>query len=612
MEQRGGTDAERRLARARLEVRHARERLGEGGYGTWLRRRLELMEGLDRLSELLSGPANLPDRFDELEVVLAERVGLGREVVRDEDCRPWLAQALVEQARLLGVRRRRAEAVGPAREGVALFRALAAEEPDEYRRLLAAALENLANQLSPPATRAEALATVREALELRRVEDRVRPGPVSGNGLASALTDLGMLLDEAGAFTEAVPVLREAVLRYRTLDATRQADGEAYWAALSTYAQALRHAGAGEGVEAHVCRELMAAVHRRLAEQSPEGLAVVNALLADQGYTTDEDGGLRDLRPDRRAEDASQAPLQAPPQDAPQAPPQDTSRDASQAPWARIEELAVRAREQTAQRDFAGALATHREAVSYCRGLPQADPRAVLGLAGTLHDLGLLLGTIGRPAEAVPPLTEAVGLHRRLLPAAPGPIRPLLAGSLDTLGSRLASCGRHRDALAATAEAVELMRLVVDAPPGAHGPADARPGGEPDAAEATRELARMLNNLSIRHADLERHEDARTASREAVARYRGTSLPEDELSGLVHALANLALREARLEHTAPVPALLQEVLALLDRPVRFPPGVRLDGLADSLHWLAWYLKRHQHHREGRAAERAASALRRWR
>lgn len=604
MEQRGGTDTERQLAQARLEVRHAREQLGEGGYGTRLRRRLELMEGLDRLSGHLSGAAHLPDRFDELEVVLAERVGLGRQVLRDEDCRPWLAQALVEQARFLGVRRRRAEAVGPAREGVALFRALVAEKPDEYRRLLAAALENLANQLSPPATRAEALATVREALELRRVEERLRPGPVSGNGLASALADLGMLLDEAGAFTEAVPVLREAVLRYRTLDATRQADGEAYWAALSTFARALRHAGAGEGVEAHVCRELMAAVHRRLAEQSPEGLAVLNAALADQGYATDEDGSLRELRPDRHAEDASQVP--------PQAPPRDTSQDASQAPWARIEELARRAREQNARRDFAGALATHREAVSYCRGLPQADPRAVLGLAATLHDLGLLLGTIGRPAEAVPPLTEAVGLHRQLLPAAPRPIRPLLAGSLDTLGSRLASCGRHRDALAATAEAVELMRLVVDAPPGAHGPADTRPGGEPDAAEATRELARMLNNLSIRHADLERHEDARTASREAVARYRGTTLPEDELSGLVHALANLALREARLEHTAPVPALLQEVLALLDRPVRFPPGVRLDGLADSLHWLAWYLKRHQHRREGRAAERAASALRRWR
>ncbi|MFB7905942.1 tetratricopeptide repeat protein [Kitasatospora sp. NPDC056076] len=577
MEQRGGTDAERQLTQARLAVQRARERLREGGRATGeVRSRLqsELAAGLDQLTDLLSGPAELPRRLDELEAVLAERVALGRLVVREEDCRPWLAQALVEQARLLGVRQRRTEALAPTREGVALFRALVAEEPDEYRRLLAAALENLANQLSPSATRAEALATVREALELRRVEDRLRPGPVSGNGLASALADLGMLLDEAGAAAEAVPVLREAVVRYRTLDATRQAAVEEYWVALSTFAQVLRRTGAGEGAEAHVCRELMAAVHRRLTTENPEGLAAIDALLAGRGVVTAEDG-IRATQPG--------------------------PRDASPAPWPRIEELAHRAGEQSARGDVAGALATHREAVTYCRGLRQDDSRAVLGLAAALHDLGLFLGTIGRPAEAVQPLTEAIGLHRRLLQSSPGPIRPLLANSLDALGTRLGACGRHRDALAATAEAVEQMRLVVDAPPGP-------PLPDPDAP--ARELARILNNLSIRHADLERHEDAHTASRESVARYRGITVPEDELSGLVHALANLALREARLEHTAPVPALLQEVLALLDRPVRFPPGVRQDGLADSLHWLAWYLKRHQHRREGRAADRAASALRR--
>ncbi|WP_369185316.1 tetratricopeptide repeat protein [Streptomyces sp. Y1] len=587
MNQHEGTDLEGQLTRARMEVELCVERLrldGDVPRATRLRHQLELAEALDRLSELLSGPANLPARLDELEAVLAERVALGRLVVVDEDCRPWLAQALVEQARCLGVRGRRAEAVAPAREGVALFRALAAEEPDEYRRLLAAALENLANQLSPHATRAEAVETVREALELRRVEARVRPGPVSGNGLASALADLGILLGESGAFAGAVDVLREAVARYKALDAARQADGEAYWAALSVFAQALRQTGAGEGPEARECRALMATVHRRLAVESPAGLAAVNALLGSRGFTMDETGFHG---------------RSAPPE------------DASPAPWDRIEELARRAREQSTRGDLAGALATRREAVTYCRGLRQDDPRAVLGLAATLHDLGLLLGTVGRPAEAVAPLTEAIGLHRRLLRSFPAPIRPLLAGSLDALGSRLASCGRHRDAFAATAEAVQLMRLAVDAP------ADApRPGslsglhGGTDPAAQPRELARMLNNLSIRCADLERHEDARTASRESVARYRGAPPPVDELAGLAHALGNLALREARLEHTAPVPALVDEVLALLDGPLRTAPRAQLAGLADSLHWLAWYLKTRGHRRHGRAAARAAAALRR--
>ncbi|MGA5822620.1 hypothetical protein ACPC54_32760 [Kitasatospora sp. NPDC094028] len=588
MNQRDGTDTERQLTRARLDVELFAERLrldDDAPRATRLRYQLELAEGLDRLSELLSGSANMPARLDELEAVLAERVRLGRLVLVDQDCRPWLAQALVEQARCIGLRQRRTEAVAPAREGVALFRALTAEEPDEYRRLLAAALENLANQLSPQATRAEAVGTVREAVELRRVEARVRPGPRSENGLASALADLGMLLGETGAFAAAVDVLRESVGRYRALDGARQADDEGYWAALSTFAQVLRHTGAGEGAEARECRALMAAVHRRVAVESPEGLAAVNALLGDHGFAMAETG-LRDL-PAPRPEDA---------------PP---------APWARIEELAALASEQSARGDHAGALATRRDAVAHCRSLRQDDPRAVLGLAATLHDLGLLLGTIGRPAEAIAPLTEAIGLHRRLLRSYPGPIRPLLAGSLDALGSRLASCGRHREALAATTEAVELMRLAVDAPsdaplPGG-GPA---PGSGADPATRTRELARILNRLSIRYADLERHQDARTASRAAVSRYRSAPPPEDELSGLVHALANLALREARLEHTDPVPALVDEVLTLLGGPLRSAPGARLDGLADSLNWLAWYLRTHHHRRRARATSRAAAALRR--
>ena len=79
-----------------------------------------------------------------------------------------------------------------------------------------------------------------------------------------------------------------------------------------------------------------------------------------------------------------------------------------------------------------------------------------------------------------------------------------LARSLNNLSVRLADLGRREDALAAIQEAASICRELAAARPDAFRP----------------DLAASLNNLSVRLADLGRREDALAAIQEAAAIYR--------------------------------------------------------------------------------------------
>ncbi|RKE22346.1 tetratricopeptide repeat protein [Streptomyces sp. TLI_171] len=549
---------ERELAGLRERVRVVREQ-GEA-------RLPELVEALHRWCAALMGDRA---RAAELEAALVECVDAARRLARSRpEYLPGLAAALYRQSLVLGTQGGRSGALPVAGEAVGLYRELADEDGRVFGPPLAAALENLANQLAGVGARQEAVTVVREAVALRRrLADR-HPDAERAAELASALADLGIVLGEAGRHEEALGPAREAVVKYRALGGGQGPERVAYWAALLSLAQELEHTGRRQERDRLLVE--IGETRRRAARRNPELVAHLDAALQAGGYRVGATGLPERIGP-------------PPPRDAP---PADRPRG--------IAELTARGHAMAARGEVAGAVAAFREAAAAARKLPAEDVRARLTLAAVLHDLGLALGWAGRPAEAVPVLQESVWRYRALLASRGAPVRPLLAEALDTLGSRLAAVGRHREALAATREAVEVQE----------------PAAEwPEAEREVRELGRMLNNLSIRYADLERHPDARDASRRSVARYREVASEEpDHLSGLVHALANLALREARLEHTGPVPALVRETIGLIDRPVRFPPGSQRAQLAESLRWLAWYLRRHRERGTARLAERAAARL----
>jgi tetratricopeptide (TPR) repeat protein len=131
---------------------------------------------------------------------------------------PALATALSN----LGVRLREVgqhqEALGPAKEAVAIRRELAAKAPDAYRLDLASDLHNLANHLSEAGQRQEALGPANEAVSLYRdltakAPDAYRPA------LAMALNNLAVRLSEVGQHQEALTPAEEAAGQYRALAA---------------------------------------------------------------------------------------------------------------------------------------------------------------------------------------------------------------------------------------------------------------------------------------------------------------------------------------------------------------------------------------------------------
>ncbi|MFJ1791468.1 tetratricopeptide repeat protein [Kitasatospora griseola] len=548
------TERDRQLRAAVETARHQVRRDGDAALPA-------LVEALHRWCAPLLGD---PARAAELDAALAECVSAARQLVRDRpEYLPALAAALYRQSLTLGHRGERTRALLPAREALAHYRELAADDLRTFGPPTAAALENLANQLAGTGARAETVEVAREAVALRRRIAARHPGPERDLELASALADLGIALGEAGRHQEAVDVAHEAVAGYRAAGGGRGPDRVAYWAALLSLVEELEHTGRHHERD-RILAEL-ADTRRQAARQNPELVAHLDAALRARGYRLGPDG-----RPRREAGGVSDRPQPG----AAQEQQHRAVPDASHELPLRIAELTRHGHARADRGDPAGAVAAFRQALALARQLPTAGVRTRPTLAAVLHDLGLALGRDGRPAEAIGVLEESVRLHRAELAERGAPVAPLLAESLDTLGSRLAALGRHRAALAATREAVQLQEPVAD-----------RTGGERE----NRELARMLNNLSIRYADRRRHRAARDASRRSVARYRALPFAGPEhLTGLVHALTNLALREARLRNTGPVPALVREAVT----HIHLPRGHQRARLADSLHWLAWYLGRH--------------------
>lgn len=463
----------------------------------------ELGYALLRFGSLLAAET---DRNEESVRVFGEAAGLYRRLAETERAPhlAGLAVALQRQALGLGLLGRREEARAAAREAVGLWRCLAERGVEGSRAELAGALINLGNQLAETGRHHEALDRVTEAVEIRR--SLVDPVEGTGRGeLASALGDLGVKLGEMGRQDEALDVLRAAVATYRAMAdrgrrTTRSGAGETGTPqgpeersvgdllehAAVAFAAARALTGLGRTAEADPYFAEAAELRAEAGAREPAAVARLDALLADHGYRATGDGRIR--RDDASREGGSResgshgggshgggshgggshgSGSHAGGSRHREGTHHD--RDRLHRFFGRIDRLNTQAlaladagRPDLALAPLDEALTLSREAAA-----GRATP-ALVALARTLHNLGLVRAWAGRRAEALEAADEAVHLYRRLLSTVPETVRPLLADAADSLGSRLALLGRHRDAVAPATEAVALHRQLAEADPAAY------------------------------------------------------------------------------------------------------------------------------------------------
>ena len=194
------------------------------------------------------------------------------------------------------------------------------------------------------------------------------------------------------------------------------------------------------------------------------------------------------------------------------------------------------------------------------------EPDTASRLAGSLNNLSIRLGDLGRREDALAAIQEAADTYRELAAARPDAFRPDLAMSLNNLSLRLADLGRREEALAAIQEAADTYRELAAARPDAFRP----------------DLARSLTNLSIRLGELGRREKALAAIQEAVTirRELAAARPDAFRPALALSLTNLAAdlgelgrREEALAASAEAVGINRELAAA--RPDAFRPALAL-------------------------------------
>ncbi|KAF7967177.1 hypothetical protein HWV62_35630 [Athelia sp. TMB] len=171
-----------------------------------------------------------------------------------------------------------------------------------------------------------------------------------------------------------------------------------------------------------------------------------------------------------------------------------------------------------------------------------------------------------------------------------------LADSLSNLSVRLADLGRHEEALAANQEVMGLRRALAAERPAAFNAA----------------LAQSLNNLSVDLSDHGRHEEALAAIQESVGLRRALAAerPEAFNAALAESLNNLSNRlSAHGQHEEALAA-IQEAVGLHRALAAERPAAFNADLAQSLNNLSLRLSDHGRHEEALAAIQEAVKLHR--
>ncbi|MFE7560187.1 tetratricopeptide repeat protein [Kitasatospora sp. NPDC057500] len=109
---------------------------------------------------------------------------------------------------------------------------------------------------------------------------------------------------------------------------------------------------------------------------------------------------------------------------------------------------------------------------SHYRALVDANPDAYLPeLAAALNNLSVRLGDVGRRAEGLAAIEEAVDHYRTLVEANPDAHLPDLALALNNLSVDLGEVGRRTEGLTTAEEAIAIHRTLTDTNPDLFGPA---------------------------------------------------------------------------------------------------------------------------------------------
>ncbi|WP_454857499.1 tetratricopeptide repeat protein [Promicromonospora soli] len=202
------------------------------------------------------------------------------------------------------------------------------------------------------------------------------------------------------------------------------------------------------------------------------------------------------------------------------------------------------------------------------RILDLIDPTDTAGRSWVLHDIGMRLYRLGRHAQAINPMTEAVSARRALADMDPVRHEPQLAASLRYVGVVLSELGRVHDALPPTLEAVEIEQRLARSDRRNHLP----------------HLARTLCDLGTRYHEAGLPEQAVTPLRESVKinEHLVASEPERTSPHLARSLMNLAIAQNMLDRPADALPAIQRAVEIRRILARDNPDGDLVFLARAL------------------------------
>jgi tetratricopeptide (TPR) repeat protein len=559
--------------------------LGEAPAGQFLRDTADTMCWLALL--LLSR-----HRASEAEDILQEALEInGRLALLAEDSSVPLAgtaRTLIITGRLMNLQDRLAEAEQAYRSAIEIYRGLAENEPESYRKSVGHTLHRLAYVLLRKHDVRSTMKALQEEIEIFDEDSKWSP-LVYRKDRARALGSIGYMLYCTNRPAEAEGVLQESLGIFKVLaeDAPR-AYSDSMASRLADLGRLYRDTNRQERAEESFVEALD--IYRKLAIDAPEVYSVGECASCQVGIALQELAHQFSITDRRSQADAAYKEAERIGREIAANIPhhrhtflvsrilhdfsihlkacgQLTQSEESLCEALQGYEHLMERAPETYSHVFAAALnnranllrrtgrlsEAHKDldhAVEVYRHLSSKAPSLFTHhLACVLCNESLLLGDSNQPSDAEKMAHEAVEIARDLVSECHNLYAPLLAGTLNNHGVLLKQSGRLREAEEVMSEAIVMKRELVD---GA-------------SAVYLRSLATSLDNMGIILADGDRSEEAEAAFREALEiRQRLAALNSAQYTSSVASVAgNLHLLLSKSpkgkEKTGEIERLLEKV-----------------------------------------------------